>query len=43
MAIETAESAIALGLANGVDGVVALGGGSNLDIEKIAATVDSWT
>jgi alcohol dehydrogenase len=37
--IEIAESAIALGLANSVDGVVALGGGSNLDIGKIAATV----
>ena len=37
--IEIAEAAIACGLANNVDGVVALGGGSNLDIGKIAATV----
>ena len=37
--IETAEAAIAVGAANGVDGVVALGGGSNLDIGKIVATV----
>jgi alcohol dehydrogenase class IV len=37
--IETAEAAIAVGAANGVDGIVALGGGSNLDIGKIVATV----
>ncbi len=37
--IEIAETAIAYGLANNVDGVVALGGGSNLDIGKIAASV----
>lgn len=37
--IETAETATALGLASVVDGIVALGGGSNLDIGKIVATV----
>ena len=37
--IETAEAAIAVGTASGVDGIVALGGGSNLDIGKIVATV----
>jgi len=37
--IETAEAAIEVGLASRADGIVALGGGSNLDIGKIAATV----
>ena len=37
--IEIAHSAIALGLSEETDSVVAIGGGSNLDIGKIAATV----
>jgi alcohol dehydrogenase len=37
--IETAEAAISIGAASGVDGIVGLGGGSNLDIGKIVATV----
>ena len=37
--IEKAEAAIAIGKRSLVDGVVAIGGGSNLDIGKIAATV----
>lgn len=37
--IETAEAAIAMGTASHVDGIVALGGGSNLDIGKMVATV----
>ncbi len=37
--IETAEFAITMGTASRVDGIVALGGGSNLDIGKIVATV----
>ena len=37
--IENADMAIAAGRAAGVDGVVAIGGGSNMDIGKIVATV----
>ena len=37
--IETAQAAIESGRAGGVDGVVAIGGGSNMDIGKIVATV----
>ena len=37
--IEIAQAAIGLGLSERIDGVVALGGGSNLDIGKVAATV----
>ena len=37
--IETAQAAIESGRAAGVDGVVAIGGGSNMDIGKIVATV----
>ena len=37
--IEKAEAAITIGKRSLVDGVVAIGGGSNLDIGKIAATV----
>ena len=37
--IETAEAAIAFGIACGADGIVAIGGGSNLDVGKIVATV----
>ncbi len=37
--IETAISAIDVGLSQRADGVVAIGGGSNLDIGKIVATV----
>ena len=37
--IDTAQAAIESGRAAGVDGVVAIGGGSNLDIGKIVGTV----
>ena len=37
--IETAQAAIESGMSAGVDGVVAIGGGSNMDIGKIVATV----